>query len=62
MDGLDPAPLARADHGGRLEALTELVDSLAEQLGGIADLTELGYFAQVGPGTVIGTGQWEPVQ
>ena len=62
MDALDPAPLARADHDGRHSALTELVDSLAEQLGGLADLTELGYFAQVGPGTVIGSGQWEPVQ
>jgi hypothetical protein len=41
-----------------------LLGSLERQLGELADITELGFFAQVGPGTVIGDndGFWEPVQ
>ena len=62
VDALDPLLLAESDHRGRHGALVTLVDALASQLGDVADLTELGYFAQVGPGTVIGSDQWEPVQ
>jgi uncharacterized alpha-E superfamily protein len=63
----DDAGLARlsAEGGiGRTEGLAGLLTSLDRQLGELADITELGFFAQVGPGTVIGENDafWEPVQ
>jgi uncharacterized circularly permuted ATP-grasp superfamily protein/uncharacterized alpha-E superfamily protein len=63
----DPDALRRlgAENGiGRSQALAELLGTLDRELGEIADLAELGYFAQVGPGRVIGDdeGYWEPVQ
>jgi len=56
--------LSVEDGIGRGERLSELLNSLDRRLGEIADITELGYFAQVGPGTVIGDNvtTWEPVQ
>ncbi len=56
--------LGAEDGIGRSEALAELLGTLDRELGEVADVTELGFFAQVGPGHVIGDdeGYWEPVQ
>ena len=62
LDRLDVATLTQVDHADEHVALCAELDGLDALLGEIADLTELGYFAQVGVSTLTGASNWEPVQ
>lgn len=48
------ADLARADTRGRLRALDGLLEDVEDCARALAEAAELEYFAQVGPGTVLG--------
>jgi uncharacterized alpha-E superfamily protein len=52
------ADLARPDAAGRFTSLDELLDAALRSVERLADGAELGYFAQVGPGTVVGDDNW----
>ena len=54
-----PADLARPDPAGRLTALDELAVAASRAVEELAEVAELDYFAQVGPGTVLGDESWE---
>jgi hypothetical protein len=58
VGAVDVAALARPDRDGRLGALDELAGSVLEAVSELAEVAELGYFAQVGPGTVVGDERW----
>jgi uncharacterized alpha-E superfamily protein len=53
------ADLARPDPAGRLTALDELAVAASRAVEELAEVAELDYFAQVGPGTVLGDESWE---
>ncbi len=52
------AELARTDERGRLRNLDALLRDVLGATGELADAAELEYFAQVGPGTVVGDESW----
>jgi uncharacterized circularly permuted ATP-grasp superfamily protein/uncharacterized alpha-E superfamily protein len=55
LDGLGAVDLAQLDGDGRHHRLQRLLDQVRSMLGQLGEIVELGYFAQVGPGTVLGT-------
>jgi uncharacterized circularly permuted ATP-grasp superfamily protein/uncharacterized alpha-E superfamily protein len=55
---VEPNELSRPGADGRLGALAELLSSTSGALARLADAAELEYFAQVGPGTVVGDESW----
>ncbi len=58
VGSLDASELARADREGRLGTLDAVAASALRAVAELADVAELGYFAQVGPGTVVGDERW----
>jgi uncharacterized alpha-E superfamily protein len=50
--------LAVCDAEGRLAALDRLLRAVDTQIRRLAEAAELGYFAQVGPATVVGDERW----
>ncbi len=62
LEHLDVASLSQLDHADEHATLQEELAALDRLFGEIADLTELGYFAQVGISPLSGTAHWEPVQ
>lgn len=54
LDAAAPAELARTDTTGCRVHLATTLASVRESVARLADAAELGYFAQVGPGIVVG--------
>jgi uncharacterized circularly permuted ATP-grasp superfamily protein/uncharacterized alpha-E superfamily protein len=52
---LGPVQLAQLDDAGRHRRLQQLLDRVHTHLDALEEIVELGYFAQVGPGTLLGT-------
>jgi hypothetical protein len=55
LAGLGAVDLAQLDGAGRHHRLQLLIDQVRSQLDALGEIVELGFFAQVGPGTVLGT-------
>lgn len=60
LASVDPAALAHPDHDGHLRVLGSLLSATQHAVGCVAEVAELDYFAQVGPGTVVGDESWGP--
>lgn len=60
LDDLSTTELAGVGPTGRLDALDRLLGTALDAVEQLADAAELGYFAQVGPGTVLGEETWSP--
>ncbi len=60
VDDLSTTELAGVGPTGRLDALDRLLGTALDAVEQLADAAELGYFAQVGPGTVLGEETWSP--
>ncbi len=60
LEDLGPVQLAQLDDAGRHRRLQQLLDRVHAHLDALEEIVELGYFAQVGPGTVLGTEAMPP--
>jgi uncharacterized alpha-E superfamily protein len=60
LEDLGPAQLAQLDDAGRHHRLQQLLGRVHTHLDALEEIVELGYFAQVGPGTVLGTEAMAP--
>lgn len=60
LASVDPATLAHPDHDGHLRVLESLLSTTQQAVDRVAEVAELDYFAQVGPGTVVGDESWGP--
>lgn len=58
VDHPGAATLGGSEHTGAGGSLELAVQTLFARIGEVADRVELDYFAQVGPGTVIGDSSW----